>query len=229
MESKKTKSIFRFIATSVLVFILIWLGRYLFILEEFEGDYTKALKEQITLRDSLIHAIQIRDSISSEKAEMFSKIDEYVNNCEIIIDGKQIKTSELISKFNALIEENAELKNEVINLNRGLESNSLSNQELSTKHITEQTSLAKLRELLKRDYGIEYEITSNDGSLIFRRNFSRADSALIVFRHFDGRLYKEPQDTTRPDINVWTIEQYQKIVTQDVHDEKKSKPRKSKK
>jgi len=148
-------------------------------------DNTEKLNFELAQRDSLISQIRLNDSLYSSSIKGYSEvITKYVSNCNITIDGRRITTEELAKMVNQMLEENATLKDSLLYYEQYKEEYLKLQPNLDSLSINR-----KIVELVKRDYGVSYEVTpTKTGNYYFKRNFSRADSALIIFPYFRDKI-----------------------------------------
>lgn len=68
--------------------------------------------------------------------------------------------------------------------------------------VPEDSSLIykKLYELAKKDYGINYDIRKEGNYIVYSKNFSTLDSALMIFEYYKDKLSKDTLN------NIWYIE-----------------------
>ncbi len=207
------------------------------IINAFYSAQTSKLSEQIGERDAVIDSMIATGPQRDALALKYEKIDEYIEGCEIIIDGKSIKYSDLVSELSQTIKERDKLEEQVTLLNEYI-ANTLNLQilKLINEGSTRKDSLYHLRNIIsyiKRDYGIEYKVDTSDNSdvryIIYTHNFNRADTALLAYAYFDGKIYKVASDSAKVGYEKWTIEinQHKIIETMYVSERELKKIRKN--
>lgn len=165
----------------------------------------KNLENQVLKRENLIKKTVVKDKLlSTQKTKSDSIIERYINDCGIMIDGKKVSTDELLKYLHSQNQEINNLKNININLNDSLSvykaytdmSKSTFNlkysvQKQDNKIVSSMTSSTdslkiykKLYESIKRDYGIIYKLENQKNKTIFSREYSKADSALYLYKYY---------------------------------------------
>jgi hypothetical protein len=125
------------------------------------------LQSQIKKRDQLIKEVRYSDSLFSlqnkKNAEIITK---YISECNIVIDGKQLSTEELITYIRKLYTENYNLQLELD----------------STR------TYKSIYELIERRYGIRYILRKEGNSSFLTIPKSKVDTALMLYPYFKDRI-----------------------------------------
>jgi hypothetical protein len=141
-------------------------------------NYTKDLEYEIQQRDKTIIELTLMDSIFKEHTKEYSKIiDNYIYDCEFKFENEIISTNELWSMYNDLIDENNSL---IDSINACYKNEAILKDSLWTQN--------KILELIKKNYGINYRVTSEGNSRYFIKTPSTADTAILVFPYFREKV-----------------------------------------
>lgn len=175
----------------ILVFVLLlllFLGSFTMSLYEYSGNLEKAIAQ----RDTIIMQLSRNDSIYSTKTKEYSEvITKYIDNCNFYIDGKHISTNDLIKFTNQLIEEKDKLEDSLSYFKQKTDHESATKSGYRNELITTIDSLqvsSRILGLIKRDFGITYNVETKDGYRIYTRNPSKADSAIVLFPYYKDKL-----------------------------------------
>lgn len=180
----KNKSIIFFLTTVTIVSLILLLILF---------NYNSELENQISNKDNQISKSIERDSLLIQKTREYAEtIEKYVNNCEFSIDGKKISPTVVVKLANKTMRENQKLKDSLNYF-----------KYLSTKqsevYPTEYNKLiSKYRdsleiykwksELVRKDFGIIYNIQRNGNKMTSKRNSKKIDSALALFPYYKHKL-----------------------------------------
>lgn len=171
-------------------------------------DFNSDLQKQINSRDKLIENASHRDSIFITQTKNYTDtITKYLSDCSFKIDGKSVSTDELLDYINSLENETVLLRdtlnyriNNLINCNKTLQfykrmyDTCFSEVKLlrDSVHIN-----AKIIDIVKRDYGIIYEVQKTENKIYYNRNvFSKADSGLLLLKYFRSRIKRDSNSDT---------------------------------
>ena len=136
------------------------------------NDYVEELNKQIKTKDELIESITKSDSLVDEKTKKYSEtITKYINDCNVVINGKEFNFSEFIDIYSKEIQ----------------------------KSNTTRDSLHKYKTLynqMKKVYGSPYTYRKkNDTTYKLTRNLTKADTA-IAYLSTKEFLYETVQKYT---------------------------------
>ena len=188
----------------------------------------KDLQLQIEKRDKVFKERQTNDSIlASQKSTNERIIEKYVDDCGIMIGGRKVTSDELLLYINKQIEENRQLEKE-LNLCKDSLSiyktfNDLTKKNLKVNYKVSEDKTRRtisidlpddslkiykrIVKLAERDYGIVYQTELKDNTYVITKQFTKCDSALMIFKYYRNKLYKE-------DSGTWTIELPEKSKTE---------------
>ena len=161
------------------------------------NDNNQQLQYQIELRDSTLNKINVSDSILCAQSIKNSEIiEKYINNCSFLLNGKEITSEELILYVEKIID-SLKIYKTVYNLtkeNLNLDFNitEMDNGKIVTLEMP-YDSLKKykiLYEMAVKEYGFKYIISKNNQDLIIQKEFTKVDSALIIFEYYRDKLFK---------------------------------------
>lgn len=164
----------------------------------FLSNNSTELQNQLELRDSTINKINVADSIlCAESMRNTEIIEKYIDNCNFILKGKTITAEELILYTQQI--------NDSLNLYRAFHN-------LTKKNLNIDYNISKcedgrvismeipqdtlgiykiLYETAVKKYGIDYETKSENGDLVILNNFSKVDSAMLIFDYYKDKLTKD--------------------------------------
>jgi hypothetical protein len=172
----------------IVLLLLLFLGSFTMSLYE----YSENLEKEIAQRDTTIMQLSRNDSIYSTKTKEYSEvITKYIENCNFYIDGKQISTNDLIKLTNQLIEEKDKLEDSLLYFKQKTDFETTTKSSYRNELITTKDSLqvnSYILGLIKRDYGITYNVETKDGYRIYNRKPSKADSAIVLFPYYKNKL-----------------------------------------
>jgi len=176
-----------FISVMIIASILTWAAISFFGFQDIEE-----LKQAVKERDSTIQEMSNLDSVYYSKTKKYSEIiTKYVDNCNFFIGDKKISTSDLMKMTNELLEENQTLKDTLYYLKQ---LNDFENEASMTyknelyKSLDSLHTVSRIIELIKKDYGINYIVSTDGNYKIFKRQLSRADSAIVLFPYYKNKL-----------------------------------------
>lgn len=180
----KNKSIIFFLTTITIVSLILLLILF---------NYNSELENQISQKDNLISKSIERDSLLIQKTREYAEtIEKYVNNCEFSINGKKISPNEVVKIANKAMTENQQLKDSLRYFKLLSTKQSEVYPEEYNKLINkykDSLEIYKWRaELVKKDYGITYEIQRNGNKLTSKRSSKKVDSALALFPYYKHKL-----------------------------------------
>src|SRR5690606_10578110 len=165
----------------------------------------KELEKQVLQREELIKKSVIEDNnFNNQKIKSDSIIERYIEDCNILINNKKVSTEELLEYMNSQLNaiEQLEIKNAKLsdslsqykayikltksNLNVDYKTEEKDNKLVSTIILpTDSLKIyKKLYELMKRDYGISYDIDSDEQNTYYKKRYTKLDSALFVYKHY---------------------------------------------
>lgn len=180
----KNKSIIFFLTTVAIVSLILLLILY---------NYNSELENQISHKDNLISKSVERDSLLIQKTREYAEtIEKYVNNCEFSIDGKKISPTEVVKIANKAMKENQRLKDSLTYFK------SLSTKQSEVYPAEYSKLINKYRdsleiykwksELVRKDFGIIYDIKRNGNKMTSKRSSKKVDSALALFPYYKHKL-----------------------------------------
>jgi hypothetical protein len=180
----KNKSIIFFLTTLSIVTMALLLILY---------NYNTQLENQISLKDELISESIERDSVLIKKTREYSEIiEKYVNNCEFTVDGKKISATKLVKIANKTITENQKLKDslkyfKLLSIKQP-EVYSEKYNKLINKY-KDSLSIYKWKaDLVKKDFGIFYNVKRKGNKLTSERYSKKVDSALVLLPYYKHKL-----------------------------------------
>lgn len=142
------------------------------------------LNDQIIKRDNLIKEMQKNDSTlgiqNRKNAEIITK---YISECDIIIDGKKLSTSELVNYLRNLYTEKYRLQFLYDSLKIMSEYDKKRAVELDSIRVYKM-----LYQLAERDYGIKYTIENHENSRTISHVKTKVDTALLIYPYFKDRI-----------------------------------------
>ena len=156
-------------------------------------NYNSELENQISNKDNQISKSIERDSLLIQKTREYAEtIEKYVNNCEFSIDGKKISPTEVVKLANKTMRENQKLKDSLNYFKL------LSTQQSEVYPKEYNKLISKYRdsleiykwksELVRKDFGIIYNIQRNGNKMTSKRNSKKIDSALALFPYYKHKL-----------------------------------------
>jgi hypothetical protein len=160
-------------------------------------DNNQQLQNQIELRDSTLNEINIADSIlCSQSVKNTEIIEKYINNCSFLLNGKEITSEELILYIQQ-INDSLKIYKSVYNLtkqnlNVDFNISEIDNGKIVTLEVPHD-SLKKykiLYEMAEKEYGFKYITKKDKEDLIILKEFTKVDSALIVFEYYRDKLFR---------------------------------------
>tara|TARA_B110000967_G_C18784863_1_gene510207 strand:+ start:494 stop:1123 length:630 start_codon:yes stop_codon:yes gene_type:complete len=180
----KNKSIIFFLTTVTIVSLILLLILF---------NYNSELENQISNKDNQISKSIERDSLLIQKTREYAEtIEKYVNNCEFSIDGKKISPTEVVKLANKTMRENQKLKDSLNYFKL------LSTQQSEVYPKEYNKLISKYRdsleiykwksELVRKDFGIIYNIQRNGNKMTSKRNSKKIDSALALFPYYKHKL-----------------------------------------
>ena len=180
----KNKSIIFFLTTVTIVSLILLLILF---------NYNSELENQISNKDNQISKSIERDSLLIQKTREYAEtIEKYVNNCEFSIDGKKISPTEVVKLANKTMRENQKLKDSLNYFKL------LSTQQSEVYPKEYNKLISKYRdsleiykwksELVRKDFGIIYNIQRNGNKMTLKRNSKKIDSALALFPYYKHKL-----------------------------------------
>ncbi|MGZ5244337.1 MAG: hypothetical protein ACXWDO_02165 [Bacteroidia bacterium] len=162
------------------------------------------LIEQVEKRDSLIKDIKYSDSVYFSQTKNYSKkIDHYVRDCSLEMNGKKITLDELVKMLNTAYEERSQKEEENIKLQNNLNSiqYKLNVSEIIKNSLTD--SFRKVNTLLYqvlKEYDLHSRVDKKTGRFIYKTSrYTKTDSALLLYPYFKQKLSR---DTA---VNTWLI------------------------
>ena len=156
-------------------------------------NYNSELENKIIQKDNLISKSIERDSLLIQKTREYAEtIEKYVNNCEFSIDGKKISPTQVVKLANKAMKENQRLKDSLryfktLSTKQSevypSEYNKLINKYRDSLEIYKWQS-----ELVRKDFGITYDIKVNGNKMTSKRSSKKVDSALALFPYYKHKL-----------------------------------------
>ncbi len=158
-------------------------------------NYSRALEGEVAARDSLINLMQKEDSTTLSSTKKYSQIiTKYIEDCNILIDGKKVSTPDLVKLLNKQMEENQLLSDSLSYYKNLMQAERVRKHHYYSSMNSIDDSLfisKKIIQLVKQDYGISYEVTRAGNKFSIVRNPSTADSAVILFPYYKHKLKKD--------------------------------------
>ena len=183
-------------------------------------DKNLDLQDGISQRDVFIASIQKGDSAYTSAVKSYSEtITKYVDNCNLTVDGKEISTENLVKLINEISDENAVLKDSLIDCRRISAKNILYKEHYDKKVKPMIDSLfitSTIVALTKKKYGISYKVERVQDEYVFVRKESMADSAIALFPFYRDKIKR---DTAA---NTWLIKTTKNTIDQ-AHNKKKTR------
>jgi hypothetical protein len=174
---------------------------------------TSDLSMMLGERDAIIDSIKTFSISRDSLAMQYAKIDEYIKGCEINVNGKSIKYSDLVSELSKVIKERDDYKEQVRALNDAINfyiSRVLEEVDRNTLYSDSISKMNYALGVIKKNYGINMKISKETrGDTIFwqyDRDFGKADSALLVWPHFKGKIYRLTSDSSDTEYMCWRME-----------------------
>ena len=154
----------------------------------FINDYNDELQRKLDAKDLLLNDVKARDSVFTKNNKEFSEvITKYVNNCSFTLNNKNISTAELVKMTNKALTQ-VELLNDSLTREKNI-SKSYYNQLVL---INDSFGIYKtIINKAKSDYGIRYNIVSNNKNTYIIKEFSKADSGLLLLPFYKTKLKKD--------------------------------------
>jgi hypothetical protein len=190
---------------NIVVFLLVTttLTGIFFSIETYQNNVE--LRKQITLRDSTISKFIVNDSLYKNATKRYADtVTKYISSdSAFYLDNKQITASQVIGIANfykkkyeecyRVVEKvrdtDSELRKLDSTVRKKRDSLNLKLGEVARATIDSLFIAQSMLKLVKQRYGISYKVKrTEDGSAIFTRLPSKADSAIILFSHFKKNL-----------------------------------------
>lgn len=154
----------------------------------FINNYNDELQKQLDAKDVLLNDVKARDSVFTKNNKEYSEvITKYVNNCNFTLNNKDISTAELVKMANKALTQ-VELLNDSLIREKNI-SKSYYNQLVL---INDSFGIYKtIINKAKSDYGIHYNIISNNKNNYIIKEFSKADSGLLLLPFYKTKLKKD--------------------------------------
>lgn len=185
--------------------IILFLLLLIICLAYFQYGYTKDLKEQIALRDTIIYRYESIDSIYGKTLKRYvDTVEKYITP-QFIYGDKKISSEELIETFNKHIKELYCTKYELAIARDSLQAykDYHDNTEKVYKSLYEYKDSTIIyrgyTNIAEKKYGIEFTYKKDSDYYIFYAKSKQIDSALIILPYFRDRLKYNPKD------NSWEI------------------------
>ncbi|HET8886950.1 MAG TPA: hypothetical protein VFM70_11425 [Salinimicrobium sp.] len=164
--------IFILTVATIVMLIIIWIS----------NNYVNELEHQLETKSNIIERSGKSDSLLVEKTKEYAnKIEEYVENCNFYVDGKEISQQEVIRMVNTAMEENSKLKDSIQKL----------------KFIIKAT---------KNNYGISINVERSGDTLFARRNPTKIDTALAYLPKVKEQQKRLQQVLDSLEIYKWQAE-----------------------
>lgn len=160
------------------------------------------LKDQILKRDVMIGNSRIRDSLFNKNRDSTaSVISKYTSDCSLIVGGKEVSLESLLNKIVTLENEkldllkqfNEEEKKYTKSLTTQIELGAENEKQKGMINVT--TDSARLYKVMfdyvQRFYGTNVSFKQDGIKRFITREFSRADSALLLYKYFADKIKKD--------------------------------------
>lgn len=166
-------------------------------------DFNDELIGEIQSKDSLINNISYRDSVYYEKTkEYYQTLTKYINETKFLLGEKEISEKELVELFNKVIAENNLLKDSLLIYYKqyNIEKQYALFYKNRYQLYNDSSAFYKFGyDQAKKTYGFDFDIVIVDSLISLKRNFSKADSALLIYPYYKQYLKKDTSS------NSWYI------------------------
>ncbi|MBI5371844.1 MAG: hypothetical protein HZA79_07440 [Sphingobacteriales bacterium] len=178
----------------------------------FYENANNKLINQLEQRDNLISAIINNDSAYKKTINSYNDtLEKYFSDCQFEINGKIVPTSEVLKLANRALTEIAYLEDSIAVLNKKIilheRMNFLTN-EILKRHLKYEDSVAVtlaeiskinkkydsvevykyISDLARNKYGLKVEVTKIKNGFVVKKQFSKIDTAMILFEYFKDDL-----------------------------------------
>ncbi len=159
-------------------------------------------QQQISKRDLLIRQMQIKDSVNNaQRTNNKDIVEEYISDCKVMIDGKEVPLETLLNTINTLRHEKdsagellfTSLQEKNIILQNAIENTKIANETIISLN-TANDSLYIYKTLfnyVQKRYGTNVFVTYEGNRRIITSTFSKADSANIIYNGYKNNLNKD--------------------------------------
>lgn len=216
----------------ILIILILSLGLNLIL--SYDSD---ELQNQIYQRDLLIKERQTADSLLSLQNENNERIvKKYIDDCGILINNKKVSTNDLLKFINETMDLNDQLIDSLNSIQdslsiyrafkelakKNLDIDFKVNQDSLKRYVTIELPFDSLSvykdiiNLVELNYGIKYYVTSKESTYSFSKDFSKVDSALMIFDHYRHKLKSNGDGT-------WTVSLPIESVDDNIEKKKKKK------
>lgn len=204
MEAKR-KPFKRLIAIiTLLILLLIFCGLVIYLSSTQEN-----LIQEIRERDKLIELIKKRDSSQNKLTDSAASIiTKYTRDSVFVIDGKEVSFAYISNLVSNLQDEKLDLLKQLVdcsgkkNISDSLRIETLKDLiEYKKKYDTARYN-SVLNKYIQDRYGIIAYIKYEGSKRSITSSFSRADSAMLLYKYFADRIRRDSTSSTR-----WIIKQ----------------------